>query len=79
MPEKYGFVKLQYFKFPFGFDSTDIFYDSRSLFDELWKEWLYTQLLNIAGGTPMEEMDYKYLRSASSCAYAPLRWNMQPM
>ena len=26
---KYGFVKLQYFKFPFGFDNADIFYDSR--------------------------------------------------
>lgn len=55
---KYGFVKLQYFKFPFGFDNADIFFDSRSLFDELWEEWLDTQLLNIAGGTPMEEMDY---------------------
>lgn len=55
---RYGFVKLQYFKFPFGFDNADIFYDSKSLFDELWEEWLDTQLLNIATGTPMEEMDY---------------------
>lgn len=55
---KYGFVKLQYFKFPVGFDNIGIFYDSKSLFNELWEEWLNTRLLNIATGTPMEEMDY---------------------
>lgn len=55
---RYGFVKLQYFKFPFGFDTTDSFYDSKSLFDELWKEWLYTELINLSAGTPMEDMDY---------------------
>ena len=61
---KYGFVKLQYFKFPFGFDNADIFYDSRSLFDELWEEWLDTQILNIAGGTPMEETQHERQRAA---------------
>ena len=55
---RYGFVKLQYFKYPAGFETTDIFYDSRSLFDTLWEDWLNTQLLNIASGTPMEKMDY---------------------
>lgn len=55
---KYGFVKLQYFTFPFGFDNSYCFYDSKSLFDDLWEEWLDTQLLNIATGTPMAEMDY---------------------
>lgn len=56
---KYGFVKLQYFKLPFGFDSITTFFDSQSLFDDLWEEWLDTQLFNFAAGTPMEEMDYE--------------------
>lgn len=55
---RYGFVKLQYFNVQFGFDTAYIFVDSRSLFDDLWREWLYTQLLNLAAGTPMEDMDY---------------------
>lgn len=38
--------------------SAYIFVDSRSLFDDLWREWLYTQLLDLAEGTPMEDMDY---------------------
>ena len=46
--ERYGFVKLQYFKFPFGFDTIGSFYDSKSLFDELWEEWLHTQLIILA-------------------------------
>lgn len=56
---RYGFVKLQYFKLPFGFDTANVFTDSQSLFDDLWKEWLDTQLLRLATGTPMEEMDYE--------------------
>lgn len=56
---RYGFVKLQYFKLPFGFDNANVFTDSRSLFDNLWEEWLDTQLLNIATGTPMEDMDFE--------------------
>ena len=56
---KYGFVKLQYFKLPFGFDSITTFFDSQSLFDDLWEEWLDTQLFNFSAGTPMEEMDYE--------------------
>ncbi len=55
---RYGFVKLQYFNVQFGFDTAYIFVDSRSLFDDLWREWLYTQLLDLASGTPMEDMDY---------------------
>lgn len=55
---KYGFVKLQYYNVQFGFDNAYIFVDSRSLFNDLWREWLYTQLLNLASGTPMEDMDY---------------------
>ena len=55
---RYGFVKLQYFNVQFGFDTASIFVDSQSLFDNLWHEWLYTQLLELALGTPMEAMDF---------------------
>lgn len=33
--DKYGFVKLQYYRHSFGFDETSIFTSSRNLFDEL--------------------------------------------
>lgn len=55
---RYGFVKLQYFKFPFGFDTADSFYDCKNLFDELWGEWLHTQLIRLSADTPMADMDF---------------------
>ncbi len=62
---KYGFIKLQYYRTHLGFDNAFAFNDSRSLFNDLWTEWLDTQLLGIEIDTPMEEMDYgdkmKYL------------------
>ena len=54
----YGFVKLQYYHHPFGYDDTDIFTSSTDLFNDLWNEWLSTQLLSLAKGTPMAELDY---------------------
>lgn len=56
---KYGFIKLQYYRNHVGFDNAFSFNDSRHLFNDLWDEWLDTQLLNIAGDTPMAEMDYE--------------------
>ena len=62
---KYGFIKLQYYRTHLGFDNAFAFNDIRSLFNDLWTEWLDTQLLGIEIDTPMEEMDYgdklKYL------------------
>ncbi len=55
---RFGFVKLQYFKFPFGFDTVNVFYDSKSLFDELWEQWLDMELLNLADDMKLLEMDY---------------------
>ena len=55
---KYGFVKLQYFKLPQGFDFSLVFLDSKSGFDNLREEWLDIQLFNIAEGTPMKDMKY---------------------
>lgn len=54
---RYGFVKLQYYEVPMGFSEVVTYTDSRSLFDDLWEEWLTTQLLNWAAGTPMADMD----------------------
>lgn len=54
---KYGFVKLQYYEPPTGFSDVMTYTDSRSLFDDLWEEWLVTQLLDWAAGTPMADMD----------------------
>lgn len=56
---KYGFIKLQYYRNHVGFDNAFSFNDSRRLFNDLWQEWLDTQLLDIACDTPMEEMDYE--------------------
>lgn len=56
---KYGFIKLQYYRTHLGFDNAFSFNDSRSLFNDLWTEWLDTQLLSIVNNKPMEEMDYE--------------------
>ena len=55
---KYGYVKLQYYKEPFGFDDVFTFTDSRELFDDLWDEWFNGRLLEFAGDTPIMEFDY---------------------
>lgn len=55
---KYGYVKLQYYKEPFGFDDVFTYTDSRELFDDLWDEWFNGRLLEFAGDTPMMEFDY---------------------
>ena len=55
---KYGYVKLQYYKEPFGFDDVFTYTDSRELFDGLWDEWFNGRLLEFAGDTPMMEFDY---------------------
>ena len=54
---RYGFVGLQYYKSPVGFEEVMTYTDSRSLFDDLWEEWLVTQLLKWAAGTPIADMD----------------------
>ena len=56
---KYGFVKLQYYKLPAGFDAVATYRNSESLFNDLWDEWLCDQLLTLVQGTPTENLDYK--------------------
>lgn len=55
---RFGFVKLQYYKPPWGFDNVFTFLDAEALFEDLWEEWMDSQLLDYAKGTPMMEMDY---------------------
>ena len=55
---RFGFVKLQYYKPPWGFDSVSTFLDAGTLFDDLWEEWMDSQLLDYAKDTPMVEMEY---------------------
>lgn len=56
---RFGFVKLIYYKFPYGFDDAIAYTDSFELFLDLWDEWLEAQLLALTKGTPMAEMDYE--------------------
>lgn len=55
---KYGYVKLQYYKEPYGFDDVFTYTDSRELFEDLWNEWFNGRLLEYARDTPMMEFDY---------------------
>lgn len=55
---RYGFVKLQYYKEPQGFDDVITFTDSQSMFENLWQEWLDTKLYLMAKGTPLIEKGY---------------------
>lgn len=55
---RYGFVKLQYYRPPQGFEDAITFTDSRSMFENLWEEWFDTQLFLLAKGTPMTGMGY---------------------
>ena len=55
---RYGFVKLQYYTPPIGFENDFTFTDSRELFEDLWQEWLNMQLYWLAEGTPILEEGY---------------------
>lgn len=57
----YGFVKLQYYKSPFGFSSVFSYTDSDELFTDLWIEWRNTQLLTLSGDTPMADLEYRQI------------------
>ena len=56
---RYGYVKLQYYKTPHGFENAVTFTDSRAMFEDLWQEWLDTRLYMMAKGTPLMEGGYE--------------------
>lgn len=56
---KYGFARLQYYVRPDCFEEVALYTNSEKLFSVLWKEWFNIQLLRLAKGTPMEDMELK--------------------
>ena len=58
---RYGFVKLQYFHPPFGYDEAGIFTTGKDLFNDLWNEWLTIRLLALTKGTPLADLDYQVM------------------
>lgn len=56
---KYGFVKLQYYREPHGFEVMSNYKESRKLFDELWQDWFEEKVLSAVLGTPLEELEYE--------------------
>lgn len=56
---RFGFVKLIYYKYPYGFDDAISYTDSLELFLDLWEEWLEAQLLKLIKNTPRAELDYE--------------------
>lgn len=55
---RYGFVKLQYYTPPMGFENDVTFTDSRELFEDLWEEWLHTQIVALAREMSIQNIDY---------------------
>lgn len=45
---RYGFVKLQYYTPQKGFENDYTFTEGIRLFEDLWEEWLHTQLIMLA-------------------------------
>ncbi|MCM1184580.1 MAG: hypothetical protein NC337_14510 [Roseburia sp.] len=56
---RYGFVKVQDYHYPFGFDEADLYTTARDLFNALWDEWLASRLLALSKGTPLADLDYQ--------------------
>lgn len=54
----YGYVKLQYYEPPFGFNDVMVYTNSMKLFTDLWYEWRNSRLLALMKGTPVVELEY---------------------
>lgn len=55
---RFGFVKLQYYMPSKGFENDYTFTDSKELFEDLWEEWLHTQLIASAKEMGIGDIDY---------------------
>lgn len=55
---RYGFVKLQYYTPPTGFENDFTFTDSKEMFEDLWEEWLHTQIIVLAREMGAGDIDY---------------------
>lgn len=57
--ERFGFLRLLSYHYPYGFDDAISYCDSKELFDDLWYDWLYDYLEKIADDNPgLLELDY---------------------
>ncbi len=54
---KYGFVKLHDYKIPYGFGNIESFRNSRTLFEDLWEEWISSQLISLTANSPLEYLN----------------------
>lgn len=55
---RYGFVKLQYYTPPTGFENDFTFTDSKELFEDLYEEWLHTRIIAFAGEMNVNDIVY---------------------
>lgn len=55
---RYGFVKLQYYTPPIGFENDFTFTDSKELFEDLYEEWLHTRIIAFAGEMNVNDIVY---------------------
>ena len=55
---RYGFVKLNDFRESFGFCEVYTFTESKELFEDLWKEWVNSQLIFLTSESQLAELDY---------------------
>lgn len=60
---RYGFVKLQYYTPPTGFENNFTFTNSKELFEDLWEEWLHTQIIALAKEMGIDDIDYNVFSS----------------
>ena len=55
---RYGFVKLQYYTPLTGFENDFTFTNGKELFEDLWEEWLHTQIIALAKEMGIDDIDY---------------------
>ena len=56
---RYGFVKLQYYMLPHGFETIATYRDSKKLFEDLWQDWFEELLLTEEEKILLEDLDYE--------------------
>lgn len=54
---RYGFVKLQDYTIQFGFRYIDTFRNSHDLFEDLWEEWISSQMTSLTSDSPLEYLN----------------------
>lgn len=55
---RFGFIRVKWFKEGSGFDEVRTYWDSETLFAQLWQDWYEYQVLSPVLRTPVAELDY---------------------